>query len=145
MSIVYRTPESKEEFEEYFDFRWEALRKPIDLARGSEQDEFEDTAFHIAAFYSEIIIGVGRLHSEPNNTARIRYMAVDNSFQKQGIGSHMLKELEKFAAVKKIQICWLYARQETINFYQKNGYEIKGENKSELSEIKHKRMEKRLV
>ena len=58
MSIVYRTPESKEEFEEYFDFRWESLRKPISLARGSEQDEFEDTAFHIAAFYSEKIIGV---------------------------------------------------------------------------------------
>ena len=139
--LTYKPPTSAEEFAEYFMFRWKMLRKPLNLPFGSEQDDLENTAFHIAAFYSEKIIGVGRLHSEPNNMARIRYMAVDNSFQKQGIGSHMLKELEKFSAVKKIQICWLYARQETINFYQKNGYEINGVAASDL-EIPHQRMQK---
>jgi N-acetylglutamate synthase-like GNAT family acetyltransferase len=143
MTIVYRSPKSKEEFKEYFEFRWEMLRKPLGLEHGSEQDELENTTAHIAALNDEKIIGTGRLQLETDNTARIRYMAVANAYQNQGIGSSILKQLEKIAKNKNVQTCWLYARENAIRFYLKNNYQMKGNANSAL-EIKHFRMEKYL-
>ncbi len=143
MAIIYRSPNSEKEFTDYFNFRWKHLRKPLGLKRGSEQDRHEKTSFHIAAFDSKNIIGVGRIQIEPNTTARIRYMAVENNFRKQGIGSNVLTALENIAIENKTQACWLLAREEAIPFYLKNRYEIKGEADSEL-EIAHQRMQKLL-
>ena len=143
MAVVYRPPESEEDFENYFKFRWELLRKPLGLRQGSEQDELENIAFHITAIKDEKIIGVGRLQIENDATARIRYMAVDNKFRKQGIGSRLLEELENIAKTKGVKNCWLYARESAASFYLKNNYEIRGEAISEL-EIPHQRMEKTL-
>ena len=145
MTIIYRSPNSEKEFEKYFTFRWGMLRKPLNLPCGSEQDQLEETAFHIAAFDNQVIVGVGRIHIEPDNTARIRYMAVYEKYQDQGIGSSILRELEQIATTNNVRICWLYARENAIKFYNKNGYVIKGESNSELSELKHQRMEKSLV
>ena len=141
MPIVYRPPNSEKEFEEYFKFRWELLRKPLGLKPGSEQDDIEKSALHLAAFKNKKIIGASRLHIEHNSAARIRYMCVDRNFRKQGIGSRLLAELEKIAKTKNVAICWLYARENAVNFYLKSNYQIKGIATSEL-EIKHHRMEK---
>ena len=142
--ITYKSPVTSEEFAEYFLFRWEMLRKPLNLPRGSEQDELEKHSFHIAAYNNQEIIGVGRLHIEHDNTARIRYMAVGDDYQNHGVGSRILRELEQFAHTNKLQVCWLYAREGAIGFYSKNDYVIKGESSSELSALKHERMEKSL-
>lgn len=144
MQIVYRPPNSEKEFDEYFTFRWELLRKPLGLERGSEQDELEHSAFHLAAFKNENIIAVGRLQIEQDNTARIRYMAVDSAFRKQGVGSSMLNELEKFAITNHIESCWLYARKTAASFYIKNDYIIHGEAITELTSP-HLRMQKCLT
>ncbi len=143
MAVVYRSPETEKEFENYLKFRWEQLRKPLGLTQGSEQDELENSAFHIAAFNNEKIIGVGRLQIEKEASARIRYMAVDNKFRKQGIGSRLLEELENTAKAKGVKKCWLNARESAARFYLKNNYEIRGEATSEL-EIPHQKMEKTL-
>ena len=141
MPIIYRTPQSKQEFQKYFQFRWEHLRKPLGLVRGSEQDELENSAFHIAAFQENKIIAVGRLQTENSATARIRYMAVGKPYRKQGIGSAILASLEENAIKNNVQNCWLLAREEAIPFYLKNNYEVKGVADSDLV-IKHRRMEK---
>lgn len=142
MKIIYRTPKSNKEFEQYFALRWKLLRKPLGLEHGSEQDDLEMNSFHIAAYKNNKAIGVGRIHIEPDKTMRIRYMAIHDEFQNQGIGSNILNLLEKHAILNNVQICWLNARENAINFYLKNGYEIKGKSNSELVEITHKRMEK---
>lgn len=141
MSIIYRSPSSEKELEEYFLFRWKLLRKPLGLERGSEKDELENSSYHIAAFDNETIIAVGRLQIENNSSGRIRYMAVDNNYRKQGIGSRLLEELENIAKNKMVKRCWLHARETAMTFYTKNNYEVNGEAKSEL-EIPHFRMEK---
>lgn len=141
MQIIYRSPESEKEFEEYFSFRWQLLRKPLGLKRGSEQDALEKTSLHIAAFHNEKIIAVGRLQIENNDTARIRYMAVDDAIRKQGVGSRLLEELEHLAKTKNVKKFWLYARETAVMFYLKNNYEINGVAASDL-EIPHQRMQK---
>ena len=119
------------------------LRKTLGLALGSEQDGYDKSAFHIAALKNQKIIGVGRIQIENDKTSRIRYMAVDENFRKQGVGSSILNELEKIACNHKVLTCWLYARDEAVNFYLKNNYEINGTADSEL-EIPHQRMQKTL-
>ncbi len=141
MTISYRAPQTEKEFKEYFKFRWEQLRKPLGLERGSEQDELESTAFHVAALNGEKIIAVGRLQIEKDFTARIRYMAVEDSFRRQGIGSKLLAQLETIAKKENTKICWLLARETAVDFYLKNNYKIEGEADSDL-EIKHLRMAK---
>ena len=121
------------------------LRKPLNLPRGSERDELEERSFHVAAYHNHVVVGVGRIHVEPDNTARIRYMAVHENYQNQGVGSTILGKLEKIARANQPQVCWLYARQSATGFYAKNGYVVKGESKSERPELKHQRMEKRLA
>ena len=143
MSIIYRSPLSEKELEAYFLFRWSLLRKPLGLARGSEKDRHENSSFHIAAFENERIIAVGRLQIENNSSGRIRYMAVDNNHRKQGIGSHLLEELENIAKNKMVKCCWLHARDTALTFYTKNNYQVSGEAESELA-IPHFRMEKEL-
>ena len=143
MLVTYRAPHSAGEFEDYFKFRWQWLRKPLGLERGSEQDGHENSAFHIAGFSNEIIIAVGRLQINKDTTARIRYMAVDNAFRNQGVGSNLLTKLEKIAETENAKTCWLYARETATSFYLKNNYQIKGEAESGL-DIKHQRMEKTL-
>lgn len=144
MEIVYRSPKSEKEFEDYFRFRWKLLRKPLGFAQGSEQDDLENTAFHIAAFINEKIIGVARFQIENDSTARIRFMAVDYKYRKQGIGSRLLEELENIAKTKGVKNCWLYARETAAVFYLKNDYVINGVAASELA-TKHQRMEKALL
>lgn len=122
------------------------LRKPLNLPRGSEQDELEEQSFHIAAYHNDAVVGVGRLHIEADSSARIRYMAVHENYQKQGIGSTILGKLEKIARTSKPRICWLYARQRATGFYSRKGYVAKGTCNSELSELNlnHQKMEKLL-
>lgn len=144
MTLVYRSPKSEKEFKDYYNFRWELLRKPLGLERGSEQDELEHSAFHIAAFNDDKkIIGVGRLQIDNDTTARIRYMAVDKDYRNKGIGCKLLAKLEAIAKIENVKTCWLLARETATPFYLKNNYQIKGTASSEL-EIKHQRMEKTL-
>ncbi len=144
MAIEFRAPITKNEFEKYFLFRWEMLRKPLNLPLGSEQDNLEENAFHIAAYDEDAIIGLGRIHLEVNDSARIRYMAVHENHRRHGIGSSILSKLEQIAKNNNVHLTWLYARDNVVNFYRKNGYEISGKNNSELLNVKHERMQKLL-
>lgn len=144
-AVFYKSPATPAEFAEYFAFRWEMLRKPLCLPRGSERDELENDAFHLAAYDGNQIVGVGRLNVETQHTARIRYMAVLSRYRLRGIGSTLLLQLEQFAQDHCIRVCWLYAREAAVSFYFRNGYVIRGEALSELSGLHHERMEKCFV
>ena len=143
--VRYRSPATPAEFAEYFSFRWELLRKPLALPRGSEQDELDNSAFHVAAYDEQHIVGAGRVHIESDHTARIRYMAVHPGYRCQGVGSCILRRLEQFAYDHHVQVCWLYARESAVSFYTRNGYVVRGQSESELSALRHERMEKRLA
>ena len=142
--IQYRSPRSTEEFADYFLFRWVLLRKPLGLPCGSERDALEDAAYHVAAYDRQSVIGVGRVHLEGAHMARVRYMAVVANYRGQGVGRAILGRLEQFARRQKVRICWLYARENAVEFYKRNGYVIGGVGDSELSGVRHERMEKHL-
>ena len=137
-------PTSKDEFNKYLILRWRLLRFPWRGKKGSEIDDMENVSIHRAIKDAEgCIVAVGRIHFI-NQNAQIRYMAVQNSHRKKGLGTKLILELEKIALINKIKMVFLNSRENAIEFYRKNGYSTICETDSSFGNIIHYRMEKNL-
>ena len=142
-----RAPIDKIDFELYYNFRWRNLRKPLGQKEGSEKDELENESYHLMIVDGGDILGVGRIHFIVNNLnkkAQIRYMAIDQNFQKRGCGSLLLKELEAIALTKKVKHVFLHSRESAVHFYLKNKYNKIKKSHILLGQIQHWYMEKEL-
>ena len=140
-----KSPENQEEWENYLTFRWEILRKPLGMSKDSLADSIEDKSFHLMGIDDEEkVIASGRVHFNYENEAQIRYMAVDDSFKRKGVGTEIVKELENYAQSKGANIMVLNARENAISFYLSLGYEEVGPYQSDTG-IPHKTMKKNLV
>jgi predicted GNAT family N-acyltransferase len=136
-------PKTNEDFESYYQLRWEILRKPWNQPPGSEKDELENNAYHLLIKDDNLFpVAVGRLHVE-HQIGIIRYMAVSTAHQKNGLGSLLLKNLENKAFndfnCYSIQ---LNARENAIPFYLKNGYQVIKKSHLLFNTIQHYLMEK---
>ena len=140
-----KSPKNKEEWDNYLMFRWEILRKPLGMSKDSLADSIEDKSFHLMGIDDEEkVIASGRVHFNCENEAQIRYMAVDDSFKRKGVGTEIVKELENYAQSKGANIMVLNARENAISFYLSLGYEEVGPYQSDTG-IPHKTMKKNLV
>ncbi len=140
-----RTPESKEEWKNYFIFRWELLRKPLGMSKESLEDDLEDSSYHLMGIDDENnVIASGRVHFNDNNQAQIRYMAVKDSYKRKGIGSEIVTRLEDYASSKGAKKMVLNARENALSFYLSLGYSEKGPYQSDTG-IPHSKMEKDLT
>ena len=122
--IEYKIPSNSKEFQEYDLFRWKILRKPIGKSIESLKDEFEDLAFHLIGVKNNKIVSCGRLHFNNEDEAQIRYMAVEEGLQGNGLGKKILFLLEKKAQETNAKKIILNARDHVIRFYEKSGYKI---------------------
>lgn len=140
-----RPPESKEEWKNYFIFRWELLRKPLGMSKESLEDDLEDSSYHLMGIDDENnVIASGRVHFNDNNQAQIRYMAVKDSYKRKGIGSEIVTKLEDYASSKGAKKMVLNARENALSFYLSLGYLEKGPYQSDTG-IPHSKMEKDLT
>lgn len=140
-----RSPNTDIEFEAYYELRWRVLRKPWGEARGTEYDEHDEKAIHIAAFNdSKNLVGVGRLQLVEKKLGQVRYMAVEPDFRKQGVGQLILLQLEKQAREQGMTAIVLDAREHAVGFYIRNGYKITGSSYLLFGEIPHSKMEKQI-
>ena len=137
-------PTSKDEFNKYLILRWRLLRFPWGGKKGSEIDDMEGVSIHRAIKDRKgQLVAVGGIHFI-NQNAQIRYMAVQNSHRKKGLGTKLILELEKIALINKIKMVFLNSRENAIEFYRKNGYSTICETDSSFGNIIHYRMEKNL-
>jgi predicted GNAT family N-acyltransferase len=144
--VLIRAPATEHEFEAYYRLRWRILREPWNQPPGSEKDDRETEALHLAAWSdSGTLMGVGRLHPVNARAGQIRYMAVDPSQRGQGIGTAVLQELEKLAARAGLEELMLNAREEAVSFYQAHGYEVVRHSHCLFGVIPHMEMRKRIT
>lgn len=137
-----RAPQTEAEWLAYYQLRWEILRQPWGMAKGSEQDELEQQSQHLLMINQHGLIGaVGRVHMLDNTTAQIRYMAVSDLCQGQGLGAQMVAALEQEAAALGCDTVVLNARESATGFYQKQGYQ-QYDTAPALLGIAHYRMRK---
>lgn len=144
MQIEIRSPQTPEEFEQYYNLRWALLRKPWKQPPGSEKDELEDHAIHRVAISDNRIVGVARLHKIDDNISQIRYMAVTTGFKNQGIGTALIKSIESAAKEISAKTIILHAREQAVKFYQENGYQVLSKSHLLYDEIQHYKMHKEL-
>ena len=145
--MTIKTPKSKKDFERYYGFRWEKLRKKWNQPRGTEKDNLENESIHLMLMNKKEIIGVGRVHFIVNNLvkkAQIRYMAIDERFQNKGYGSLLLSELEKIAKNNNVSYVFLHAREKAVNFYMKNNYNKNKKSHFLFNAIQHWLMDKKI-
>ena len=141
-----RTPKSQQEFDQYYHLRWMILRKPLNKIQGSEKDGLEEQSVHRAIFdVKGDVVAVARLHFSGMFSAQIRYMAVADNFQGQGLGQQLVIALEEFAISLGINQISLKAREQAVNFYQKLSYTNICFSHLLFGKIKHFNMEKKLV
>ena len=144
MRIV--TPQTEQDWQSYFALRWRLLRAPWQQPKGSEQDELEQSAYHVMAKTAEgKTVGVGRIHYNTTDEWQIRYMAVDEAYRGKGIGAMILQQLESYARSKAGKRITLNARESAIEFYLRNNYLVCGDAPILFGAIKHKRMRKILI
>lgn len=91
-----------------------------------------------------VVAGVGRLTTYSNKEGRIRYMAVADQYQSQGIGKKILTFLENEAKNKGMTGLILNARENALDFYKKLGYTAEGEAFDAFAGILHFKMTKEL-
>ena len=145
MNYIIKSPETELEWDKYFNFRWEMLRRPLGMSKETLKDKLEDESHHlIAVDEQKEVIGGGRLHFNNNREGQIRYMAVSNTIQRKGLGSAIVSELEAIAREKGIQEMVLNARENAISFYLSMGYKETGPYKSDTG-IPHITMCKKLT
>ena len=138
-------PETPQQWGEYFDLRWRVLRAPWDQPRGSEKDEFDEIADHVAVRDQEgRLLGVGRLHLNNEKEAQIRYMATEEDCRGLGVGRVIIKKLEELARARGVERIVLNARDNVLGFYQRFGYTVIGPGPTLFGKVKHSKMEKRL-
>ena len=141
-------------FEEYYRCRFDVLRKPIGFPRGSEILADDDQALHSYIKIENVVVAVGRAHVIPNDSdgsqadhagpgaaqcppfgplveggprpaIQIRQMGTRTEFQRRGLASKVLSELE-LGAVESFgaKVGFLQARINAIPFYQSQGWEL---------------------
>jgi predicted GNAT family N-acyltransferase len=140
-------PSNSAEWEAYFQLRFEVLRKPWNEPIGSEKSEDDATSLHALILENTgKAIAVARIHQSIKNQLQVRFMAVRPEFQKKGIGGGMLKFVEKIGLKQypeTIEII-LHARENAIEFYKSNGYNIVEESYVLFGEIQHYLMKKKV-
>ncbi len=123
-----RVPQTEEELERYYQFRWEMLRKPLHQPKGSERDAWDAMAHHQMVVDEEgNLVAVGRLYINADNEASIRFMAVDPSVQEKGLGTLMAMTLESVARQEGVKRVTCSAREDAVEFFAKLGFVSQGE------------------
>lgn len=91
----------------------------------------------------EKIVGCGRGHFNSQTEAQIRYMAVENEFSGKGIGTQILKALEKKLTEKGAKLIILNARENAVKFYLKHRYKVIEKGHALFGVVEHYKMRKK--
>ena len=141
--MIVRPPQTPEEFERYRDLRWRILRKPWNQSRITKEDDAGNNDFPIMVCEVDgIPIGVGRAHFIIDDEAQIRSISVEPEWEGKGIGSIVLKELERKVIEKGAKRIIIHARNSAVEFYKKNGYKEVEPSYTLFGEIEHTLMGK---
>lgn len=131
------------EYKQMLDLRRQILRKPLGLDFTEEDIQNEKHHIHIAAFEDDDMLGCCMLTQETPNSVRLRQMAVRPGLQNKGIGKVLMQFAENIARDRGNKLMTMHARKSASGFYEKQGYQIKGDEFQEVT-IPHYVMEKAL-
>lgn len=120
------------------------MRQPLGLSIKNDDLSYEEQALITVVKEFDKVIGTGILTLEEAH-AFIRYICVDDTLQKSGVGKLILNDLEERARLSGKNKVVLEARVSAKDFYKKYGYVEQGEEYlMDVAPIPHIFMEKNL-
>lgn len=134
---------NSKEYHEMVELRNQLLRKPLGLSLLKDELQNEEHNIFIGYFDDGKLEGCCMLVPLENHSIQLRQMAVIAGLQGKGIGRTIMQFAENLSRDKGFKKIMMHARESAIGFYQKQGYEIKGEMFTEVS-IPHFKMEKHI-
>lgn len=145
--IRIKSPQTREEFKEYYALRYSLLRKPWGQAKGTEKDDFEPISQHFMAVDDQtgIVVGVIKLMEKEPGVGWFSHLAVSEAYQRKGIGKTLVETVEKAACDKGYRIIGCMSRLNTTAYFERFGYHIAGIPTHYFGTIKVAWMEKELV
>lgn len=130
-----------QQYQDMVELRNQLLRKPLGLSFPDKDLENEKDNILIGYFDDGKLEGCCMLVPVGQGTVQLRQMAVLSGLQGKGIGRTIMQFAENLARDKGFKKIIMHARDSAVGFYQKQGYEKKGEMFTEVS-IPHYMMEK---
>ena len=115
-----------EEYQRLLNFRFNNLRKPLNLNWSKEDLLNENQQNHFALKNQSEIVGSFCLKKIDCSTIRLRQMAIEKKWQRQGYGSSILKFTEKFAIKNNYKKIIIIARLSALDFYKKKFFKTSG-------------------
>lgn len=134
---------NSEQYHDMIELRNQLLRKPLGLSLPDIDLENEKDNIFIGYFDDGKLEGCCMLVPIDQATVQLRQMAVLSGLQGKGIGRTIMQFAENLARDKGFKRIIMHARDSAVGFYQKQGYEKKGEMFTEVS-IPHYVMEKNI-
>ncbi len=132
------------EYQAMVSLRMKILREPLGLSFTPEDLEKEKEDFLLCAYDDDTMVACCILTKLTDDSCQLRQMAVSHAVQKNGLGRSLLDFAEKVAYDSGFRRMVMHARKTAIGFYQKQGYEIQGEEFEEVT-IPHFEMQKQLI
>jgi len=123
--------------------REDLLRKPLGFSFTKEELEKEKNDVLIGAFDDDDILGCCMLVEMEPGVVRLRQLAVLNNLQGKGVGTAILQFSENLARDLGYKKITMHARKNTVDFFEKLGYQTVGEEFIEIT-IPHFEMIKEL-
>ena len=117
-----RSPQSIEEWNDYFDLRYRILRTPLNQTLGSERDDGDVSGIHFALYENQVLLAIARLDYSNTKVAQVRFVAVEENQQGRGIGRKIMEAVENRCISDGKEKLILHARDYALDFYLKLGY-----------------------
>ena len=116
---------SQNTINQIIDLRYAILRQPWNKPKDTATDDLEGSSINAYIEQDEDVIACGRLQDNGNGLGQIRYMAVNANDQGKGLGKLIVAKLEEEAKRIDLKTIELQARENALEFYKSQGYEVK--------------------
>lgn len=130
-------------YEASLQLRNQELRLPLGMDLYSEDLSRDKSDIHIGSYDGDRLVGIAILSPVDKDVVQMRQVAVDQSYQKRGIGKALVKYIEDYAREEGFSLIILHARAIALSFYEQMNYEIIGQAFEEVG-IQHFSMEKKI-
>lgn len=115
-----------------------------DVPPDLEVDDLETLCEHVILYNEHIPVGTARIHEIEQGVYKIQRVAILNQYRGQGIGSTLMKEIDRYVRTKKGESLVLDAQIQALSFYRKQGFQALGHSFMDAG-IPHMKMKKSLV
>lgn len=143
MKRIIKSPETQQEWDDYFALRYRVLRAPLNQPLGSERNEGDATGIHFALYENGTLLAIARLDQAEIGVAQVRFVAVESDQQGKGLGKIIMKAVEESSLQRGDHKMILHARDYAVDFYRTLNYDLIGESYKLFDVLQHYLMEKK--